>query len=53
MFQNKDCLSRYGASHCKNKIDGLVQDRHNSSGLAMELCLAQTHRDGHEAILYL
>ena len=37
-FQYKDNLSRYNNSH--DLLGGLVQEIHNSSALAMELCLS-------------
>ena len=41
-------------SHYKDKIDGLVQERRNSSALAMELRLSCTNpADGNETALSL
>ena len=43
LFQYKDSLSRCRDFHYTDQINGLVQERHNSSVLAMELRLSCTN----------
>ena len=43
LIQYKDCLTSKKHSYYKDEIDGLVQERRNSSALAMELRLPCTN----------
>ena len=55
LFQYEDCLARYRLSRYKDKIDALVQERHNFSALAMELRLscANPSRWSHGCLIFI